>query len=291
MLKQRKKLGLKAVVQILPLVVGALAGYSAYASDHDDGELDVKGRAVNLTDLYAFRQDWQDLTAGGSANMVFIMNSNPRSLPGQQYFFSTNAFYDFHVSRVSNNDTAPTGADDVIIRFQFGAPDTNNHQSITVTYIADGNSQQATTDASGNTMTTTTLAESQAATPHNWTFSINSNSLQLFAGLREDPFFFDVETFFTVRELAASSAAYTFDPTCFPTGSVTTLPGGCVTTPALPGGATVAGAPVCDFTHGYNVNTIVLQVPIALLQGSGSTSNTTFDVWETIEVPSAASSI
>jgi hypothetical protein len=38
-----------------------------------------------------------------------------------------------------------------------------------------------------------------------------------------------------------------------------------------------------DFTVGYNVNAIAVQIPIALLQGS--TDATTFDVWTTVSVP------
>jgi hypothetical protein len=38
-----------------------------------------------------------------------------------------------------------------------------------------------------------------------------------------------------------------------------------------------------DFAKGYNVNTIVVRVPIAFL--AGDNGSTTFDVWETISIP------
>jgi hypothetical protein len=84
------------------------------ASDHDDGEVDTKGRNVNLTDLYVFREQDQNPTAGKD-DLIFIMNTNPRSLARQQYYFSTNALYEFKITRVAHKDAVPTGKEDVIL--------------------------------------------------------------------------------------------------------------------------------------------------------------------------------
>ena len=83
------------------LLIGAVAAgaalgglsffWQAEASDHDDGENDNKARALNITDVYAFREDWQTGNAGDSGNLIVIMNTNPRSMARQQYYFSTNA--------------------------------------------------------------------------------------------------------------------------------------------------------------------------------------------------------
>jgi len=80
---------------------------------------------------------------------------------------------------------------------------------------------------------------------------VGGQTFRLFAGLREDPFFFDVEAFFRVRAGALGI-----------------------------GPAAAFRSPGLDFTAGYNVNTIVLSVPLAFLQGKSSA--TVFDVWETI---------
>ena len=80
--------------------------------------------------------------------------------------------------------------------------------------------------------------------------------MKLFAGLREDPFFFDVEAFFRVRAGAAG------------------------------GGPAVGFAPAIDavdFAQGYNVNAVVLSVPISFLQSGGT--DTIFDVWESVSIP------
>ncbi|MEX0766486.1 MAG: DUF4331 family protein, partial [bacterium] len=74
------------VVLALGLVVSVLAGSQLLvASDHDDGEMDLKGRALNITDLYAFRERDQN-SAAADGDLVFIMNVNPRSLARQQYY-------------------------------------------------------------------------------------------------------------------------------------------------------------------------------------------------------------
>jgi hypothetical protein len=94
------------------------------------------------------------------------------------------------------------------------------------------------------------------APPTIHTATIGGQTLQVFAGLREDPFFFDVEQFFRVRAGALGiGPAVGFRPA----------------TKAL------------DFAKGYNVNAIVVRVPRTFLQGKSSTA-TTFDVWQTIAV-------
>jgi len=80
----------------------------------------------------------------------------------------------------------------------------------------------------------------------------------VFAGLREDPFFFDVEQYFRVRAGARGiGPAVGFRP---PNTAV-------------------------DFTRGYNVNAIAVRIPISLLAGGSNAK--VFDVWETISVGAA----
>jgi Domain of unknown function (DUF4331) len=78
------------------------------ASDHDDGEVDIKGRTVNLTDLYAFREKDQN-SGAADGDLVLIMNSNPRSVARYQYYFSTKAVYQFHITQVGDVNSTPTG--------------------------------------------------------------------------------------------------------------------------------------------------------------------------------------
>lgn len=263
----------KMILLLLAAVVLAVGGisYVSVASDHDDGETDIKSRNTNLTDLFVFREDWQT-TGGSSNNLVFIMGTNPRSLARQQYFFATNARYEFHVNRIATankalRNTAPS--DDVTLRFEFDSPDTSNRQAMTVTLIRDGSKETATTNNAGTPISTTNLTESYTATTSSNTMKINTVSLggkdvKIFAGLREDPFFFDVERFFRVRNLVL--------------GGPNTLIG------ATQGGANPfrSNSTAVDFAAGYNINAIVASVPISLLQSSANEPS--FGVWETISI-------
>ncbi|MCA1994313.1 MAG: DUF4331 domain-containing protein, partial [Coleofasciculus sp. S288] len=248
-MKGRHKKRLLGIILGLALITG-VGAMSLKASDHDDGEVDTKGRNLNLTDLYVFREKDQNPSAS-DGNLILIMNTNPRSLARQQYYFSTRARYEFNISRVTNNDATPTGKPDVVLRFEFGAPNANKQQQIKLTAIRN----DGTSTATG---TTTPLSPNPNTNPSVNQVSLNGSTLSVFAGLREDPFFFDVEQYFRVRAGARGiGPAVGFRP---PDTAV-------------------------DFAKGYNVNAIAVRVPIRFLQGS--TSAKTFDVWETISVPGA----
>jgi len=244
--------------------VALLAGVASlvvHGSDHDDGENANKERALNLTDLYVFREGDQTGVPADNANLIFIMCANPRSLARQQYYWATNARYEFHVSRVAAGvDGAVTASDDVILRFEFSAPNASKQQAMTVSVIRDGVAQStiARSDNGGALLTRPLAAGAEPATvpaTDIHPISLFGSTLTVFSGLREDAFFFDVEQFFRIRAGLLGAG-----PAVGPRSLDTAL----------------------DFTKGYNVNTIVARVPIALLQGSGSA--TTFDVWETISI-------
>jgi hypothetical protein len=248
------------VKRVLPFVTLALAlallisPAALVASDHDDGETELKGRNLNLTDLYAFREKDQNPSAAvPEGDLVFVMNTNPRSVARQQYYFSTGARYQFHVTRVANKNAGATGNKDLTFRFEFGSPGggPRGQQAIKVTVINGPNRATVTTTTSGGPIKTTSINGPGDPTAVINQFKVSGHTFRLFAGLREDPFFFDVEQFFRVRA-----------------GLLRFGPGVGFRNPGL------------DFTAGYNVNAIVLSVPLAFLQGK--TSATTFDVWETI---------
>ncbi|BAY66572.1 hypothetical protein NIES22_67120 [Calothrix brevissima NIES-22] len=232
----------------LSLTVGlaTLAPKYVTASDHDDGEVDTKGRNLNLTDLYVFREQDQN-PAARKDDLILVMNTNPRSLARQQYYFSTNALYEFKISRVANKDATPTGKEDVTLRFQFDEPNNRGEQQFKLTLVTDGRQRSDTG------RTTPLSVNSNDPTINN--LSLGDGKVKVFAGLREDPFFFDVEQFFRVRAGALGiGPAVGFRP----------------------------ANQAIDFAKGYNVNSIVVRIPRALL--AGYTNATTFDVWETISI-------
>lgn len=245
---RRWRFGFVAQLSLLVLGIALTAGLAPQylkASDHDDGEVDTKGRNLNLTDLFVFREKDQNPNAS-AGDLILIMNTNPRSLARQQYYFSTKARYEFKVSRVGNNDATPTGVPDVTLRFEFDKPNAKGQQGMKLTAIRDG-----ATLVANQQLQTTPLNTA----PEVKQVALGGSQVSVFAGLREDPFFFDVEQYFRVR-----------------------------------GGALGIGPKVgfrdpstaIDFAKGYNVNAIAVRVPIQFLQGA--TATTTFDVWETISV-------
>lgn len=262
----KKVLNLPNWVRALALCsVLAITGsiyYKATASDHDDGENDNKARSLNLTDLYVFRED-KEIATGDPAYMVFIVNTNPRSLPQQQYYFSTQARYDIHVSRVGTSKDVPVSTDDdVILRFQFGAPSAGQ-QAITLTTIIDGvSTSYASKDGGGSILTTT---HAGGGSPVNNLVTAGANTMTVFAGLRQDPFFFDVTAFFKFRIAAATAGVGVYPPG--------------FTFPNITPNADA----VNDFTANYNVNTIAVRVPIAMLQTAAG--ETVYDTWTTVSIP------
>jgi Domain of unknown function (DUF4331) len=231
-------------VSIAALLSAIVLPQYLIASDHDDGEYDGKGRSLNLTDLYAFREKDQNQGAA-DGDLVLIMNSNPRSIARQQYFFSTNARYEFKLTRVADKEATPTGQEDVTLRFEFAPPNDRNQQQIRFTVIKDGKETSATN------LRTTAINERPAVNQ----LAANGSKLAVFAGLREDPFVFDVEQFFRVRAGALGTGpAVGFRP----------------------------ANQAADSFKGFNVNTIAVRVPQKFLQGT--TGATTYDIWETISL-------
>jgi hypothetical protein len=216
------------------------------ASDHDDGETSTKGRNVNLTDLYVFREKDQN-TGAKDDDLVFVMNTNPRSVARQQYYFSNNAKYEFHVSRVANKNDIPTGKEDVALEFEFSKPEANGQQTFKLT--SEVNEHRMVLGKG----TTTPLSADPRSAPKVNDLKVGNSKISVFAGLREDPFFFDVEQFFRVR-----AGAIGIGPKV---------------------GFRPANQAV-DFAKGYNVNAIVVRIPRSFLQGNSKAN--VFDVWETI---------
>lgn len=260
---QLKRIQLKRIAGVgaiaLSLALTALGATSLLqpeplqASDHDDGDIDVRSRALSLTDLYAFRE--RDLNPSARENdLILVMNTNPRSLARQQYFFSTEARYEFRISRVSNNNATPTAKPDVTLRFSFGPPQgTPRRQRMTMTVIDSKGTVTVDRTIANRPLFTTALT---ADTPTQNPVTVRGSTLNVFAGLREDPFFFDVEQFFRVRAgLLGRGPAVGFRPP----------------------------ATAVDFATGYNVNTVVVRVPRQFLQGA--TNATTFDVWLSLLIP------
>ncbi len=278
---------MKRIVLIsLPMLTAAAMlaapAQRATASDHDDGEIDLKARALNLSDHFAFKSPSEP------DQLSLVMYFNPRSLPGKQYELSTNARYEFHVSKAANKTSAPTAAEDFVFRFEAGEPNAAGVQAVTLTVLKNGVESGT---ASGNT----TVIGAAAITTNN-NADVGGIATKWFIGPRADSFYFDVVRFFQVRAFLASrlfggaggngnAATPLLADNCRGDAFLSILG-------ANPAGGEANGVsdgdninlfnpPSCapDFTKNLNVTAIVLNVPIASLGGG-----TVFDTWSTISV-------
>jgi Domain of unknown function (DUF4331) len=273
-----KRIVLLSMSLAAALAVVAVAGRTGYASDHDDGETDLKARALNLSDHFAFK------SPGDPTKLSLITYFNPRSLPGKQYFLSTKARYEIHVSKAATRTTAPTAKDDFLFRFEAAAPDAAGVQAVTLTVFKDG--EQVGTNAGK----TTTIGASRAGTITTNTGTVGGIDVKYFIGPRADSFAFDVVRFFQVRAFLADrffggaggkgNAAATLANNCLGEPFL-----GLLASPPAPDSdadkVNLFNPPSCapDFTKNLNVTAIVLNVPIAQLGGGAI-----FDTWSTISV-------
>lgn len=278
-----KRIVLASISAAAAIAVVAIAGGTGHASDHDDGETDLKARALNLSDHFAFR------SPADPTQLSLIMYFNPRSLPGKQYTLSSNARYELHVGKAASRTSAPTAKDDYVFRFEAGPADAAGVQPVTLTVFKDG-AQLGT-----HSGMTTAIGPSKAGKITTNTGKVGGIDVKYFIGPRADSFHFDVVRFFQVRAFLAQrffgGPGGVGDATA---GLADNCRGDKFLAGILPGGvaANEAGGvsdgdvinlfnpPSCapDFTKNLNVTAIVLNVPIAELGG------TIFDTWSTISV-------
>src|SRR5205823_116472 len=146
---------------------------------------------LNLSDHFAFK------SPANPAELAILTYTNPRSLPGHVYTLATNARYEQHISKVVNKTDDPTTAEDFVFRYEFGPPDANGVQPITVTLLEGGTAMGTATG------TTTSYADSKLDNIVNNDATIAGVHFHFFVGSRADSFTFDVQRFFQVRAFAA----------------------------------------------------------------------------------------
>ena len=274
-----KRIVLGSMTALAAIAVVALAGRTGYASDHDDGETDLKARALNLSDHFAFK------SPGDPTKLSLIMYFNPRSLPGKQYTLSTKARYELHVSKAASRTAAPTNKDDFVFRFEAKEPDASGAQAVTLTVLKDGS------PVGTHSGMTTTIGASKSGAIANNTGTVGGIDVRYFIGPRADSFHFDVVRFFQVRAFLADrffggpggigNAAASLGPNCRGDKFLALGAAGEAGGVADDDTVNLFNPPSCapDFTKNLNVTAIVLNVPIAQLGGGAI-----FDTWSTISV-------
>ena len=175
-LMQRLKRWTPAALAI-PLAIAIMG------SDHKDGPNNTADHPADIADLYA----WHDSTAG---TLTIAITFAGFGAPGQASTFDPNVLYALHIDRAANASSFDQVADvDIYVRF---ARNDRGEYGVQVE-----NMPGATGPMSGKVETV--LAD--------------GGGRQVFAGLRDDPFFFDSDGFKATLAKGASDSVLRFNNT------------------------------------------------------------------------------
>jgi hypothetical protein len=210
------------------LILGGAIGLKLHASDHKDGPAVTADPAADITDVYA----WM---SADKSKVDLVMDVYPNAPTGTM--FSNAVLYVFHLnsSATFGGTATPTN---IICGFDTA-------QTITC-WVGSGEM------VTGNASVTTGITSASGKT-------------KVFAGLRDDPFFFNLTGFkATTAAVAGAAASLTFDPAGCPALDEATAN-------ALVGqlGHGMAGAAATSDFAGQNVQSIVIQIDTALVTPGG----------------------
>lgn len=235
----RKKLGLLIAAAGVLIVPGLLL-VKARGSDHADTPAIAANPGVDLTDVYVFPSPTD------STKVVLVMNVHPLIPSGvTNTIFDPDALYQF---KIANKGDRKLPVENLVIQAKF-----------------TGTGANQTVQIAGPVTPTRTGTKSVFETPDPTSGTINtvfttSNGIKVFAGTREDPFFFDLEAFFNILPDRGTTIP---PPIGRPAPSNPDQPQSTTFNP--PGLAT-------DALKGYNLLTIVLEMPRTMLTNGGDGS-------------------
>jgi hypothetical protein len=204
----------------------AAAPFAAHCSDYADAPLVESDQAADIADVYAF------LDPNNNQNVILAMDVHAFIVPGENGnlgAFDPNVLFQFNIE--NTGDAAP----DKLIQITFDAQTSKTTpQTAHITIPAKKKKDSITFTAP------TTVASGTAASAPTATVTTDpATGIIFFAGLTDDPFFFDVPAF---NNFVASVLAGAPNAAVFARGR--------------------------DTFAGYNVQMITLSVPASLLTGS-----------------------
>ena len=197
-------------------VAALITGGIMYAADHVDTPT-VTGQKSDITDLYVFQ-------AQNTANMVFVANTQGLLAPGSTAAakFDENTIIEFNIDNNADN------MEDLVIQCKYNA--TTNSMDVYGPVAPSEKGLRSKLEA-GVTASAGVTAYGSAAV-----IGTGATGIRVFAGPRDDPFFFDLEQY---RKI-------------------------------LGGMATGFRTPGVDTFAGTNVLSVVVEVPKTTLNSSGA---------------------
>lgn len=207
---KRKKL-------LLSLTIGAalITGGIIYAADHIDTPA-VTNQPTDITDVYVFR-------AADPNNLVFVANSQGLTSPANSAAlkFDANTVLEFNIDKTGDN------IEDLVIQCKYNAA--NNTMQIYGPTAPSATGTKSKLEGNVTAEVAVTAYGSSAVT------ATGTSGIKVFAGTRDDPFFFDLNRYKAI--LAGTAPGFN-----------------------NPGNDTFAGT---------NVLSIVVEVPKSLIGASG----------------------
>ncbi|MEO7049260.1 MAG: DUF4331 family protein [Ferruginibacter sp.] len=158
-------------------VAALFTGGIIYAADHIDAPA-VKGKAADITDMYVFR-------GSNPNNLVFVANTQGLLAPGS----TAGAKFDANTLIQFNIDVNGDGVEDYVIQGLYdGSSKMNVYGPVAPTLTGLKSKAEGSVTAS------------VAVTPYGSTAvtATGTNGIQVFAGPRDDPFFFDLNAYHAV---------------------------------------------------------------------------------------------
>lgn len=177
-----KKLPFRTSIFVLVALVAGII----YAADHIDSP-NVTGQATDITDLYAFQGANKD-------NMVFVANTQGLLSPSatSSAKFNENTLIQFSIDNNGDN------VEDLVLQAKYDAATNKINVYGPVKPSATGTKSKLEG----------AITASAAVTPYGTAPVIGtSNGISVFAGPRDDPFFFDLDAYSKVISGAASAFA------------------------------------------------------------------------------------
>jgi hypothetical protein len=205
---------------LVATVAGMVVTLTANAADHRDSPSVENDPSADITDLFAFR------SPTNNNDLVVALNVNPLTPPAEMRTFAQDVSYEIHVDN--------TG-------------DLNADATVKVTF--SGNPLMFKVEGLGANPITGQVTSPGSTTP----MITDANGIKVFAGPRDDPFFFDLVGF---KNFVAHPAA-----------------------PAL--GLRPAGQTPVDQFAGTNISTIEIELPITALTGAANSNTGTIKAWAT----------
>jgi hypothetical protein len=226
----------RAAAGALAMAVAILAGQRLLASDHQDTpEVELNPR-MDINDVFAF--------PGSGADRIALAMTTSSPIQGTNASFDNNLLYQFRI------DNSGDAIEDRVIQVTFSGSGAN--QTVTV---------RGPVAAAMTGMRSTLVDDPQAVTGLVGQTLGSATGVQVFAGLRDDPFFIDLEQFFKIVPDRRPSTGPLSQPQTQE--------------------ATSFRNPGIDFLRSYNALAIVVEVPKSMLT-SASGPDAKIGVWGTV---------